>query len=428
MNAFPRNSIRSFLVHAKSALRTAIANRERVTFVIGNESADLDSLTCSLLYAYVRSQRPPPNAFTPLYIPVVNIPAADISIRPEFLDLLPHANLQPQHLITLDDLPSLEAIGQALPPENTKWILVDHNALQGILGKVYGGRVGGVIDHHEDEHKVPEDTADEPRVISKSGSCSSLVAEFVRPAWDALSSVSGSSGAAHGQADETANDAVQVRLWDAQAAQLALASILIDTTNLTSKDKTTQHDVAASGYLEAKVMLCDRTNPEFNRDKFYDEINRAKQDIGRLALIDILRKDYKQWNEGGVKLGISSVVKPLDFLQAKAKQEKHANLSFCDALGEFAKQRELDMYAIMTAFTNDDGEFCRQLLLWGISDRAVAQARAFAESAAEELGLQELEGEFHVPGHHAGWKKAWRQRNIAASRKQVAPLLREKMR
>lgn len=39
MNAFPRNSIRSFLVHAKSALRTAIANRERVTFVIGNESA-----------------------------------------------------------------------------------------------------------------------------------------------------------------------------------------------------------------------------------------------------------------------------------------------------------------------------------------------------------------------------------------------------
>ncbi|OJD32954.1 dhh phosphoesterase [Diplodia corticola] len=428
MSAFPRNSIRSFLVHAKSALRTAIANRERVTFVIGNESADLDSLTCSLLFAYVRSQRPPPNAFTPLYIPVVNIPAADIQIRPEFLDLLPHANLQPQHLITLDDLPPLDSIGKTLLPENTKWILVDHNALQGILGQVYAGRVGGVIDHHEDEHKVPESTGDEPRVISKAGSCSSLVTEFLRPTWDALSSAAVSSGAAHGQADEAANDAAQVRLWDAQAAQLALASILIDTTNLTSKDKTTEHDVAASGYLGARVMLCDRTNPGFNRDKFYDEINRAKQDIGRLALNDILRKDYKQWNEGGVKLGISSVVKPLDFLQDKAKQEKHGSLSFCDAIGEFAKQRELEMYAIMTAYPNDNGEFCRQLLLWGLSDRAAAQARSFAESAAKELELQELEGDFHVSGHDPGWKKVWRQQNIAASRKQVAPLLREKMR
>lgn len=39
MSVFPRNSLRSFLVHAKSALRTAIARRERVTLVIGNESA-----------------------------------------------------------------------------------------------------------------------------------------------------------------------------------------------------------------------------------------------------------------------------------------------------------------------------------------------------------------------------------------------------
>lgn len=385
-------------------------------------------MTCSLLYAYIRSQRPPQNAFSPLYIPVVNIPAADLQLRPEFLALLPHANLQPQHLITLDDLPPLDTIGRTLQKENTKWILVDHNALQGILGQVYGERVGGTIDHHEDEHRVPADTGDEPRVITKSGSCSSLVTEFLRPTWDALSSAALASGAAHGQADETANDAAQVQLWDAQAAQLVLASILIDTTNLTSKEKTTEHDVAASGYLEAKIMLCDQTNPEFSRDKFYDEINHAKQDIGRLALNDILRKDYKQWNEGGVKLGISSVVKPLDFLQEKAKQERHGDLSFRDALGQFAKQRELEMYAIMTAFTTGDGEFRRQLLLWALSDRAEAQARAFAESATKELDLQELEGDFHVGGRDQGWKKAWRQGNIAASRKQVAPMLREKMR
>lgn len=41
MSAFPRNSIRNFLVHAKSQLHTAITNHERVTLVIGNESAGM---------------------------------------------------------------------------------------------------------------------------------------------------------------------------------------------------------------------------------------------------------------------------------------------------------------------------------------------------------------------------------------------------
>lgn len=44
MAAFPRNSIRSFLVHAKGALHTAITNHERVTLVIGNESAGTQSV------------------------------------------------------------------------------------------------------------------------------------------------------------------------------------------------------------------------------------------------------------------------------------------------------------------------------------------------------------------------------------------------
>jgi len=37
--AAPRNSLRGFLAHAKSALRTAIEKNEKITLVIGNESA-----------------------------------------------------------------------------------------------------------------------------------------------------------------------------------------------------------------------------------------------------------------------------------------------------------------------------------------------------------------------------------------------------
>lgn len=45
----PRNSLRSFLAQARSALRGAIETSQNVTIVIGNESADLDSMTCSIL-------------------------------------------------------------------------------------------------------------------------------------------------------------------------------------------------------------------------------------------------------------------------------------------------------------------------------------------------------------------------------------------
>jgi hypothetical protein len=92
---------------------------------------DLDSMSCSLLYAYIRSLSPPKNAFTPLYVPITNIPAADIQLRPEFLAVFKHANIESGHLITLDDLPALSEIETQLAPENTKWILVDHNALLG---------------------------------------------------------------------------------------------------------------------------------------------------------------------------------------------------------------------------------------------------------------------------------------------------------
>lgn len=76
-------------------------------------------MTCSVLYAYLRSLAPSNDAFTPLYIPVTNIPSADIQLRPEFLAAFRHANIESEHMITLDDLPDLSVIKSKLRPENT---------------------------------------------------------------------------------------------------------------------------------------------------------------------------------------------------------------------------------------------------------------------------------------------------------------------
>ena len=421
--AFPRNSLRAFLSHAKRALRSAIEHSQKVTLVIGNESADLDSLSSSLVYAYIRSCLPPRDPFTPLYIPVTNLPAADLKLRPEFLTVCRHANIELNHLITLDDFASFANVKEKLKPENTKWILVDHNKLQGALGEVYGSRVGGVIDHHDDEHAAPLVTSSEPRIIEKCGSCTSLVVRYCRDTWDRLSSQSLSAGAAHAQGDSLVDDSAVSRVWNAQLAKLALASVLVDTASLTAEGKVQDVDVEAVEYLEVKISLLSRDAVGYDRKKYYSEIDAAKKDMESLQLVDVLRKDYKQWDEGEKRLGISSVVKPLDWLTQKADQEK----PFSSLVQTFAKERSLSIYAIMTAYTNEHMQFERELFLWAEDATSIPAANKFVQLAEEEFGLEKRVTAGMQEQESETFREAWVQKDVSKSRKQVAPLLRRAM-
>lgn len=313
---------------------------------------------------------------------MTNIPFADVQLRPELLALLPHVNLEPRHLITLDDLPDLKTIESKIRPSDTRWILVDHNALQGKLGEIFAGRVGGVIDHHEDERKVPKDTGNEPSIIENAGSCTSLVTNYCHEAWEKLSSSGQVSGGANAQGDGLADDEGIVRLWDSQVAKLAMASILIDTANLTDSTKTTDHDLVALEYLEAKISVVLQEAARFDRTKFFNEISEAKKDIGRLELSDILRKDYKEWSENGRRLGISSVVRPIAFLHEKAKSEVIGSTksgALHKAARDFASSRGLDIFAIMTTSTSEDGRFQRELLLTCLRGESREVLQSFAE-------------------------------------------------
>ena len=387
--AFPRNSLRAFLSHAKRSLYPVIESSQRITLVVGNESADLDSLTSSILYAYIRSLAPPKNAFTPLYIPLLNIPSRDIRLRPEFENLFEHANINASHIVTLDDLPDPEEWSRKA--EQTRWILVDHNKLQGLWGPNFSSRVHGVVDHHDDEGAVKDDTSPEPRVIEKCGSCASLVIRTLRESWDLSNSTSSlSSGAVHSQGDSLMNDGSVVRAWDAQVAKMALASILVDTANLTAEGKVEQADRDAVEYLEAKINLSPQEAKKWNRDEFFKEINQAKANIDCLNFEDILRKDYKQWTENSLILGISSVVKPLAFLAEKTFKGSSDSREdqWVTAIGGFMAARNLTIFAIMTTSTSDTGEFRRELYIQALSAGRTA-INAFAKNAAAELMLDD---------------------------------------
>lgn len=422
-----RFSIATFLSQAKRQLQQAPKNESITAFVVGNESADLDSIASALVYSYIKSSHPDARRTNTLAIPVTNIPARDLALRPELTALLSHANLKPSDLITLDDLPSLS-------PSKTSWTLVDHNALTGQLASTYSSSaaISACIDHHDDESSIPATAT--PRLIAKSGSCCSLITTHLHDPWVQLALFSSSIGAANGQQSYLViDDTAYTSTWDAQVALLALGAILIDTQNLTSRHKVTKHDEKAVKLLEAFIHMSPRLSPKYDREAFYNQLDSAKSDISSLSLTDILRKDYKSWAEDGLQLGIASVVQGLPFLREKADAEASASSkedSLVKACISFARERDLGLFAVMTAFTNDKGDFERELLLLATEEgRASEAAKKFVEKSKGELKLVELdqatgEGE---EKKSVAWLGTWRQENLEASRKQVGPLLREAM-
>lgn len=361
---------------------------------------DLDSLCSAVVLAYLRTYAPNSTSNT-LYIPLSNLPRADLALRTELIPVLSHANLEPSDLITLSEFGPLNQPPFKLPAERTRWLLVDHNALQGELGSMYGTRLAGCIDHHDEEGKVPQDCGAEPRIVRKCGSCSSLVVEYCREAWDALRS-----------------ENKEALSWDAQLARLALAPILIDTTNLTDEYKVTPVDVESTKYLESLILA--EPGATYDREEYFQKVTAAKNDIGDLRLPDILRKDYKQWTEAGsTTLGISSVVKDIQFLIDKAGGQ----VKLFAAMKDFATARSLSIFSIMTT-SQKDGAFRRELLIWALNKRGVRAAERFEADYKEELGLQPWgDGSLNFSDDEQ-WRRCWWQQRVEHSRKQVAPMLR----
>ncbi|KOS20909.1 Exopolyphosphatase [Escovopsis weberi] len=421
----PRLSLKAFLSSARAAL-AAPPRSTPLTFVIGNESADLDSLCSAILCAYLRSHTPP----HALHIPLANLPRADLPLRTEMTAVLAHAGLTPSDLLTLSDLPdrfaphnnnnnSNNPDSRPRPSEDAdagpepRWFLVDHNALTGALRR-FQPNVVGVIDHHVDEHATPASAA--PRIVEPCGSCASLVIAEYASTWERLSSAHEPLDGP--QTEPEAGQGVDARAEDERLASLGLAPILVDTINLTDASKTTAKDVAALEFLRGKTG-----GSALQTTAFYEDITAVKDDISALGLRDILRKDYKEWEEHGLRLGISAVVQNFDYLLAREATAAGGEGAFLAAVEAWAAERGLDLASVMTVSSagNPGDEFQRHLLVWGVTDGGSRAVRRFAHRVGAPLGLETWrQGMLDAEG-----RRVWRQMELTASRKQVAPLLRE---
>ncbi|KAI1809152.1 exopolyphosphatase-like protein [Poronia punctata] len=466
-----RTSIKSFLAKARAALTTGRSNRLLpLNFIVGNESADLDSLCSALLLAYFHTYAGRSNGsktreqrVTALHIPVCPLLRADLSLRPEFLAVLRDAGCGPEDVFTLEDvLPHDAALAlheraccsdcKKLRPEDTRWLLVDHNAMTGALANAFASRVVGCVDHHADEGVLSYDA--EIRVIEKSGSCASLVLEHCAHIWDRLCSASSASRYPGFSGDREWGEAMKI---DAQLAHLALGPILIDTANLGDINKTTAHDRRAVEIAESKIRThwealgggarvagADKTAElqPYDRTSFFNRLSVLKEDIADMSFRDVFRKDYKEWNVGYLRLGTSSVPQGFRYLvEEKSKGDTAAFLSRLESWGlekdglveaDEMGRHKMDLVVVLTTFVDNGGRFNRELLVWARTEKGVRAAKLFEESNKEKLALDVWEsgrldtvkGENRVR-ELTDWRRCWHQSALEYSRKQIAPMLRD---
>jgi len=341
-----------------------ISSGKKVTVVIGNEAADLDSMASSVAYAYY------------LYlsgvnaVPVMNIPRNDFALRTEAVYLFGEASINPEILLFLDDIDLAELSDQGM----LEMVLVDHNVPGDVLAP-YGKVVMEILDHHVDEKKYSTETSVDIRPV---GSTATIVTErFIHDYKDSI---------------------------DNELGSLLLGTILLDTVNLDEDaGRVTPDDVKAAQGLMAITGL--------GQKDLFDKLQFEKFNVSSLGSYDLLRKDYKEWQLGDVKCGIASVLMPaLDWV------EKDSDLQ--NVFQGFCLDRELDVLLVMNAYTNPD--FVRNLGVYIPDSDLREKTIKFLE--ASDLGLEILDSRF---SGESGGIVYYHQGNLGISRKKLQPLLKD---
>ena len=262
--------LRDFLISTSTKLRSEGVSNEntQLNIVLGNESADLDSILSAILYAYYKQLKS--NENEGIYVPIVNVPQEDLSLRKELLFLLKPSHIEETSIVCIDQFnkffPSNQFNSNINSLQLKSVVLVDHNRLID-SEKEFTPIVTEVIDHHADEtHFLPNLSK---KVIETVGSCTTLLSEIFLN-------------------DKSIN-------IDNQIAKLLLATILVDTVNFDeSAKKTTAKDVDMATLL-TKIANVDSLSNDLFQKNLFDEVNKEKSNIDSFTTNELLRKDYKEW-------------------------------------------------------------------------------------------------------------------------------------
>lgn len=405
-------SVRSYLATLKNKLE-ANAFKKPLSFVTGNQSADMDSVISALSFAYFQYKMD-----ESFLIPLINIPRSEFKLRKDIVSLLGAYSITDDNLYFIDDFRSLTASANV----PIKLTLVDHCNIQGETFTEFLNQgkldVVGIIDHHEDESVFLDAN---PRIIHSNGSCSALVFNFWNDQFDNMDFC-----------QEQSNDIIP----------LLLGPLLIDTSNMSNKVEN--GDVTAfrkyQNILEKNKDIitsldefsCQSAGDvETSISYFYSQIKRAKKDLSGFSFLDILKKDYKLFkfvskNNISTSVGFSSVGKSFYWLLSHYSMSEISN-----TFNNIAEDLGLDLLVVTSSYSKKvSNEYTRELGYFYNSNNPRKDVLSLlAELAKNELKLTsevyKLENFEKLKEMNDGQVfRVYNQQNLAASRKQIVPVIK----
>eukprot|EP00047_Mylnosiga_fluctuans_P022284 m.117200 g.117200 ORF g.117200 m.117200 type:complete len:370 (+) comp9202_c0_seq12:34-1143(+) len=313
--------------------------RERAVVVLGNESADLDSIACALVHSHVLQQLSKDPA-CPIF-PVVNAPRADMKLRTEALGALAAAGIDWSALLYVDD--ALGRMRELQKENKLSIVLVDHNQLAVSQADI-ATAVTAIVDHHKDTQSLPHARS----WITDAGSCASMVAR-------------------HAQDNG-------VPLEPAEALLLSYA-IAADTGALSEymgRARELDHAMAAAlGALHGRSM-----------EDLMADVMKWRQALGALSCAELLRKDYKKFvfprPAGDVVVGMPSSSAPVAAMAAMP--------DFAESIDALCVQQGLGAVILMSLA----GEPPARQMGVRVCDPRIDEARVLELLQASELGLVPL--------------------------------------
>lgn len=354
-----------YLAQARSKPAAGVGCRA----VIGSEAADLDSMVAAILYGYFAAAQAPRDGWAS--VPVINIPRRDFVLRTEADYLFGAVGLDEEALLFIDeiDLCALHRDGRL------RLTLVDHNTLAPGQADL-ADAVEAILDHHQDAGLYRQ--AD-PRTIEPVGSASTLVADAILRGGPAL--------------------------LDAQTATLLLGTILLDTVNLSpDAGRVTATDRDAAARLAA-IAGGDPAD-------LFARLQSEKFNIANLGTPELLRKDDKQWDAGGRRYGISSVLTSLATWIGK-------DAGLIDGCEAFRRAHGLDALLVMLAYTDAGGQFRRELAVFAGDAASTHRLADFFQ--ASPSGFRRLHPQGLATSDRAAF---FSQDDASLSRKKLQPQIK----
>jgi exopolyphosphatase len=253
-------SLNAYLKWASAQARSST----RFHAVLGNQSADLDSVVSPLMYAHYRQRLN--DREDPPVVPFINTRSSHLHLRPEVVFWLDASGVDPRNLVFADSVDLKRSAGKG----GLQVTLVDHNELPPSQSFLKDSVVE-IIDHHADGQEFP---SLKRRNVQWVGSSATLVAEEI------LQSMP--------------------ELLDDTLAKFLLGPILLDSLNLDpAKGRCREKDTRVASRLLAMSPLI--------REKVFAELMARKTDPSGLGVEDLLIRDLKTWSISDLHIGISAI-------------------------------------------------------------------------------------------------------------------------